>query len=379
MVKRRALIQILLLASFLLAIGWLVSNVVANLQAQNISSGFGFLNERAGFGVAQSLIEYNEDSTYGRVLVVGLLNTLAVSIAGIILASLLGFVLGVARLSQNWIIAKLAAAYIEVFRNIPLLLQIFFLYFGVLRNLPSPRQSFALGEVVFLNNRGIVLPALVSGAGAVAYLIVALVAVAAAWILRKRALRIFRDTGQHVKFWTPLFGIITLSLLVAYSAVGLPFAWDIPVLKGFNYRGGVQMIPEFAALLLALSLYTAAFIAEIVRAGIASVSHGQSEAASALGLPAPISLRYVIIPQALRVIIPPLTSQYLNLTKNSSLAVAIAYPDIVSVFAGTSLSQVGQAVEIIFTTMMIYLALSLLTAYLMNRYNNHTALVGRNV
>ncbi|MBL71028.1 MAG: amino acid ABC transporter permease [Rhodobiaceae bacterium] len=376
LLHRDVLLQALVLGALVLAMVWLVANVQSNLERQNINSGFSFLSERAGFGINQTLIEYSEDSSFARVLTVGLLNTLVVSVLGIGLATVLGFVLGVARLSRNWLVNKTAMIYVEIFRNVPLLLQIMFWYFGVLRNLPSPREAVSLGDAVFLSNRGIVAPALEMTAAAWWYGAALAVSGVAYFWLRRRAqfLRLADGTAQSI--WRPLAMIAMASLAFAALLGGVPFSFDIPAFKGFNFRGGITVIPEFVALLLALSLYTAAFIAEIVRAGIQSVAKGQREAAAALGLPDNTALRLVVIPQALRVIIPPLTSQYLNLTKNSSLAVAIAYPDIVSVFAGTTLTQVGQAVEIIFITMMIYLTLSLLTSFAMNRYNARIAVVG---
>jgi general L-amino acid transport system permease protein len=377
LLRRDVLLQALVLGALVLAMVWLVANVQSNLERQNINSGFGFLSERAGFGINQTLIDYSEDSSFARVLTVGLLNTLLVSVLGIILATVLGFVLGVARLSNNWLVNKTAMVYVEIFRNVPLLLQIMFWYFGVLRNLPSPRKAVSLGDAVFLSNRGIVVPALEMTAAAWWYGAALAVSMAAYVYMRRRARAARLADGTELSIWRPIAMIALAALACAALLGGVPFSFDVPALKGFNFRGGITVIPEFVALLLALSLYTAAFIAEIVRAGIQSVSKGQREAASALGLPDNTALRLVVIPQALRVIIPPLTSQYLNLTKNSSLAVAIAYPDIVSVFAGTTLTQVGQAVEIIFITMMIYLGLSLLTSYAMNRYNTRIALVGQ--
>ena len=377
LLRRDVLLQALVLGALVLAMVWLVANVQSNLERQNINSGFGFLSERAGFGINQTLIDYSEDSSFARVLTVGLLNTLLVSVLGIGLATVLGFVLGVARLSSNWLVNKTAMVYVEIFRNVPLLLQIMFWYFGVLRNLPSPRKAVSLGDAVFLSNRGIVVPALEMTAAAWWYGAALAVTAAAYFWLRRRAQQARLADGAMQSIWRPVVMIAVASLAFAAMLGGVPFSFDIPALKGFNFRGGITVIPEFVALLLALSLYTAAFIAEIVRAGIQSVSKGQREAAAALGLPDNTALRLVVIPQALRVIIPPLTSQYLNLTKNSSLAVAIAYPDIVSVFAGTTLTQVGQAVEIIFITMMIYLTLSLLTSFAMNRYNARIALVGQ--
>ena len=373
---RDVLAQLLVALVIFMAAYWLLSNVVSNLERQNIASGFGFFNERAGFGINQTLIDYDEDNSYGRVLAVGLLNTLLVSVLGIAAASFLGFFIGTGRLSQNWLISKMAMVYIEIFRNVPLLLQIMFWYFGVLRNLPVPRQSLSLGEFIFLNNRGFMLPAIEAGAGAVWYGLAVIVGVAAFFWFKRRARQILVGTGNIVSVWRPAATLFTLALLSAFLIAGVPFQLDLPELRGFNFRGGISVIPEFVALLLALSLYTASFIAEIVRAGIESVDKGQREAAAALGLTGLQALNLVIVPQALRVIIPPLTSQYLNLTKNSSLAVAIAYPDIVSVFAGTTLTQVGQAVEIILVTMLIYLTLSLLTSLIMNWYNARIALVG---
>ena len=373
---RDVLAQLVVALVLFMAVYWLVSNVVSNLERQNIASGFGFFNERAGFGINQTLIDYDEDNSYGRVLAVGLLNTLLVSVLGIAAASFLGFFIGIGRLSQNWIISKMAMVYIEIFRNVPLLLQIMFWYFGVLRNLPVPRQSLSLGEFVFLNNRGFMLPAIEAGAGAAWYLLAFMVGVGAFFWFKRRARQVLAATGNIVSVWRPAGTIFMLAVLAAYLIVGVPFQLDLPVLRGFNFRGGISVIPEFVALLLALSLYTASFIAEIVRAGIEAVDKGQREAAAALGLSSSQALSLVIVPQALRVIIPPLTSQYLNLTKNSSLAVAIAYPDIVSVFAGTTLTQVGQAVEIILVTMLIYLTLSLLTSLIMNWYNARIALAG---
>ena len=374
---RALLFQVAIVAAVLGFALYLFDNTLHNLEKRGITTGFGFLDSQAGFGIIQSLVEYSETSTYGRTFVVGLLNTLLVSALGILLASLLGFVIGIARLSRNWLVAKLAAAYIEVFRNIPLLLQIFFWYFAVLRALPSPRQSIELGGVAYLNLRGLYLPRplLEPGFG---WVIAALLAgVVATLLLARWARRRQEATGRP--FHTLYAGIaliVGLPLLVFFAA-GAPLSWEIPELRGFNFRGGIPVIPELSALVLALSIYTAAFIAEIVRAGIQAVSHGQTEAAYALGLRRGLTLRLVILPQALRVIIPPLTNQYLNLTKNSSLATAIGYPDLVSVFAGTTLNQTGQAVEVIAMTMAVYLGISLSISLLMNDYNRRKMLLER--
>ena len=374
---RKVIFQIAALIAVAVAILWFADNAVTNLARQNIASGFGFLQERAGFSIIQTFIAYDADSTYGRVLLVGLTNTLLAAGLGIALASALGFLIGIARLSSNWLIARLAGVYIEVFRNIPLLLQIMFWYFGVLRNLPRPRASIDFGGGMFLSNRGLSLPAPIFEAGAHLYLIALMGGVLFHILLTRFALIVHRRTGRLPAVWRVSVPTTLAVLVVLWAVQGIPLHWDMPQLRGFNFSGGIQLIPELVALVLALGLYTAAFIAEIVRAGIGSVAHGQSEAAVALGLRPRAVMRFVIIPQAMRVIIPPLTSQYLNLTKNSSLAVAIAYPDIVSVFAGTSQSQTGQAIEIIFITMLIYLALSLLTSTFMNYYNRRIALKGQ--
>lgn len=367
-------IAVTALASFFYTI---INNALSNLDARGIATGFDFLSQEAGFGIGLTLIEYDETFSYGRTFVVGLLNTALVSVLGIIVATVLGFFVGIARLSSNWLVSRIAAVYIEVFRNVPLLLQIFFWYFAVLQALPSPRQSISLGEAIFLNVRGLYMPSPVFEDGS-GIIFVALIAgiiatiVISVWAKNKQKL-----TGQQTPVGLIGFGLIVGLPFIAYLLAGMPVSAEYPVLKGFNFRGGVSILPELAALLIALSVYTASFIAEIVRSGINAVSHGQTEAAMALGLPRSKTLKLVVIPQALRIIIPPLTSQYLNLTKNSSLAMAIGYPDLVSVFAGTTLNQTGQAIEIIAMTMAVYLTLSLVTSALMNVYNRKVALVER--
>ncbi|EGR7975384.1 amino acid ABC transporter permease [Vibrio vulnificus] len=374
---RSVVFQVIAILALVFFFYTIVNNALTNLNARGIATGFDFLSQEAGFGIGLTLIEYDETFSYGRTFVIGLLNTALVSFLGIILATVLGFVIGIARLSSNWLVSRFAAIYIEIFRNIPLLLQIFFWYFAVLQALPSPRQSISLGEAIFLNVRGLFFPKPVFEAGS-AFIFAALFAGIIAtifigvWARHKQKL-----TGQQ----TPM-GRIALALIVGLPALvyfvsGMPVSAEYPALKGFNYQGGISIIPELAALLVALSIYTAAFIAEIVRSGINAVSHGQTEAAMSLGLPRTRTLKLIIIPQALRIIIPPLTSQYLNLTKNSSLAMAIGYPDLVSVFAGTTLNQTGQAIEIIAMTMGVYLTLSLVTSALMNIYNKKVALVER--
>ncbi|MDD1795156.1 amino acid ABC transporter permease [Enterovibrio makurazakiensis] len=355
----------------------IVNNALTNLDARGIATGFGFMSQEAGFGIGLTLIEYDETYSYGRTFFVGLLNTALVSILGIALATVLGFLVGIARLSRNWLLSRFAAIYIEIFRNIPLLLQIFFWYFAVLQALPSPRQSISIGDSLFLNVRGLFVTRPVFEDGSVWMLIALIVAVVFSFGLARFAKKKQIATGEQ----TPVFAISLAAIvglpLLAFFFSGMPVSLEYPELKGFNFRGGISILPELAALTLALSIYTASFIAEIVRSGINAVNHGQTEAAMALGLPRNKTLRLVVIPQAMRIIIPPLTSQYLNLTKNSSLAMAIGYPDLVSVFAGTTLNQTGQAIEIIAMTMGVYLTLSLLTALLMNIYNAKVALVER--
>jgi general L-amino acid transport system permease protein len=283
----------------------------------------------------------------------------------------------VARLSNNWLIAKIATIYVEMFRNIPLLLQIFFWYFAVLRTLPGPRQSWAAGEIVFLNIRGLYLPQPILGDGFGFVTLAFVLAIVVTLMVNRWANKRQADTGQQFNIWGMAFGLIIIVPALVFFAVGAPLTWDLPALKGFNFQGGMTIIPELTALLTALSIYTATFIAEAVRSGILAVNSGQTEAASALGLHRSKVLKLVVIPQALRVIIPQLTSQYLNLVKNSSLATAIGYPDLVAVFAGTTLNQTGQAIEIIAMTMGVYLFISLTISALMNWYNNKTMLVER--
>ncbi|HBN6300306.1 TPA: amino acid ABC transporter permease [Vibrio parahaemolyticus] len=374
---RSAIFQIIAIAALVFFFYTIINNALNNLDARGIATGFGFLNQEAGFGIGLTLIEYNETYSYGRTFIVGLLNTALVSVLGIILATAIGFTMGVARLSTNWLVSRLAAVYIETFRNIPLLLQIFFWYFAVLQALPSARQSLSLGEAIFLNVRGLYFPAPVFNEGSgvvIAAFVIGLIATISISIWARNKQRL---TGQQTPMGRIGLGLLVGLPLLVYFVSGIPISLEYPELKGFNFKGGISIIPELAALLLALSVYTAAFIAEIVRSGINAVSHGQTEAAMSLGLPRAKTLKLVVIPQALRIIIPPLTSQYLNLTKNSSLAMAIGYPDLVSVFAGTTLNQTGQAIEIIAMTMGVYLALSLLTSALMNLYNRKVALVER--
>ena len=374
---RQAVYQILLVIALIIGFWAITHNVAVTLARQNIASGFGFWTRTAGFDISQTLIEFDNQSTYGKAFWAGLMNTLLVAGLGIIFATILGFLVGIGRLSSNWLIAKLATAYVEILRNLPLLLQLFFWYFAVLKNLPGPRESISLPGGASLNVRGLYLPAPVpeSGFGYVlaAFGIGILTSIAIAMWSKRRQLA----TGQRFPvLWTSLALIFLLPGAV-YLVLGQPLGFEYPALRGFNFQGGMAVQPEFMALLVGLSTYTASFIAEIVRAGIAGVPRGQREAANAIGLSNGLTMRLVIIPQALRIIIPPLTSQYLNLAKNSSLAVAIGYPDFVSVFTGTVLNQTGQAVEVILLTMLVFLTISLLTSAFMNWFNKHIALVER--
>jgi general L-amino acid transport system permease protein len=357
---------------FVIALVWIgyeiIANARANLEAQRITSGFGFLSNTAGFDVSQSLIPYNGSDTYTRVFLVGLLNTFLVSIIGIFFATVIGFSVGLGRLSPNWLLSRIAGAYVELVRNLPVLFQILFWYLAVLAALPGPRQSIALFNAFFLSNRGLVIPRAIPQAGWEAFLIAVLVALVAAFALRRYARRQLFDKGRAMRIWPYVLGLLIGLPLLSALIFGLPVTFEMPQLKGFNFAGGTRVIPEFVALTVALSTYTAAFIAEVVRAGIQSVHKGQMEAGASLGLSRGTTLRLIVVPQAMRVILPPLTNQYLNLTKNSSLAVAIGYPDLVSVFAGTTLSQTGQAIEIIAITMGVYLLLSLTTSAIMSFY-----------
>jgi general L-amino acid transport system permease protein len=361
-------LQILFVAA-LVWIGYeIVANARANLQAQRITSGFGFMNNTAGFDVSQNLIPYSGSDTYTRVFLVGLINTLVVAIIGIFFATIIGFVVALGRLSPNWLLSRISGAYVELIRNLPLLFQILFWYLAVLAALPNPRQSISLFGSFFLSNRGFVIPKPIANAGFEPFAFAVLVAIAASLLLRRYARRQLFESGRLITIWPYVLGLLIGLPLVSSLVAGAPVTFEIPELKGFNFSGGSRIIPEFVALTVALSTYTAAFIAEIVRAGIQSVHKGQMEAGASLGLARGSTLRLIVVPQALRVILPPLTNQYLNLTKNSSLAVAIGYPDLVSVFAGTTLSQTGQAIEIIAITMGVYLIISLITSAIMSFY-----------
>ncbi|MDX0906099.1 ABC transporter permease subunit [Sinorhizobium medicae] len=366
-------ITIIILAAL---IYWIVDNTVDNLRRANIASGYDFLRSRAGFDVGQSLISFTSDSTYGRALLVGFINTLLVAITGIITATIIGFLVGIGRLSHNWIIAKLSLAYVEVFRNIPPLLVIFFWYSGVLSILPQARDALALPFDIFLSNRGVAFPRPVAGEGAEYTLLAFIIAIAASVFFTRYARQRQLATGERLPVLWTVLGLIIGLPLITFLVTGAPIGFDVPVAGKFNLTGGSVVGPEFMSLFLALSFYTAAFIAEIVRAGIRGVSKGQTEAAHALGIRPSLTTRLVVVPQAMRIIIPPLTSQYLNLTKNSSLAVAIGYADLVAV-GGTILNQTGQSIEVVSIWLIVYLSLSLATSLFMNWYNARMSLVER--
>jgi general L-amino acid transport system permease protein len=357
---------------FVAVLAWIayeiVANARANLEAQRITSGFGFLANTAGFDVSQALIPYSGSDSYTRVFFVGLLNTLLVAVIGIFFATIIGFLVGLGRLSPNWLLSRVAGAYVELIRNLPLLFQILFWYLAVLATLPNPRQSISLFGSFFLSNRGFVIPKPIGHEGLTAFVIAVVIAIAASLALRSYARRLLFQSGRLLTIWPYVLGLLIGLPLLTALVFGKPVTFEIPELKGFNFSGGSRVIPEFVALTVALSTYTAAFIAEIVRAGVLSVHKGQMEAGSSLGLSRGSTLRLIVVPQALRVILPPLTNQYLNLTKNSSLAVGIGYPDLFSVFAGTTLSQTGQAIEIIAITMGVYLLISLVTSAIMSFY-----------
>lgn len=369
--KIRGIIFQLLTVIGLVAFLWYIgTNTVANIEQRGIQTGFGFLNGTAGFGIDQSPIPYTEENTHGRVFIVGLLNTIIIAFVGIICATLVGLIIGILRLSRNWLIAKLAKAYVDFFRNIPLLLQILFWYNVVLRAMPNPKQSFNFFDMIFINNRGLYFPlpeyntTFFMMVGSLFCALFAAIALNAWENKRKEA------TGEDFIVFPFAIGIFILFPVLAYFIGGAHLNFSFPELRGFNFKGGKTLSPEFLALTFALTIYTATFIAEAVRSGIEAVSHGQKEAAASMGFSPYQSLKLVILPQAIRIAIPPIINQYLNLIKNSSLATAVGYPEIVTVFAGTSLNQVGQAIEIISMTMLVYLIISLIVSALLNWFNH---------
>ena len=374
--------QIVLVAAVVFLFYVAATNAIENLQRAKIASGFGFLNNTAGFDVSQALIQFSAaGSTYGDAFIVGLLNTLIVSAIGIFFTTLLGFIIGIARLSKNWVVAKVAMVYVEVLRNIPLLVQLLFWYIAVLGSLPQPRNSLEMGAGFYLNARGLFMARPIYAPNMWILITALVVGLVGTFLYRRWARQQQEQTGRQSptgKVTLALvIGLPLLTWIVLAVAGANPISFDLPRKGTFNLTGGMQILPEFVALLLGLVTYTAAFIAEVVRAGILAVSKGQTEAAGSLGLKPGQILRLVVIPQAMRVIVPPLTSQYLNLTKNSSLAVAIGYPDLVQVFMGTVLNQTGQAIEVVVITMGVYLTISLITSFIMNIYNRRVAIVER--
>lgn len=359
----------------------IITNVLANMQARGIRTGFDFLGSTAGFDILMSLVPYSSQSTYADTFVVGLLNTLLVSVIGIALATLIGFVMGVAHFSGNWLVRKLALVYIEIFRNIPVLLQVFFWYFAVLAALPSARNSLNFLDSVFLNVRGLYLPQPVAQAGAGFVYAAMAIAVLAVLVLRVVAKRQQEQEGVQLPVfrWSLaiLGGLPLLAFWLVWLISGVPFQLDYPQLQGFNFRGGITVIPELMALTLALSVYTGAFIAEAVRAGIQAVPKGQTEAARSIGLQDSQIMKLIVVPQAMRVIVPLLNSEYQSLVKNSTLATAIGYPDLFTVFVGTSLNQTGQAIEIVTMTLAVYFLINMLISLGMNLLNRKVALVER--
>jgi general L-amino acid transport system permease protein len=373
---RGIILQVLFVAVIAALIAFFVNNTIVNLRRQSIASGFGFLNREAAFGIGESLIAYSPADTYARAFLVGLTNTLYVSAIGIVLATILGTLIGLARLSSNWLVAKLAMVYVEAFRNIPLALQLLF-WWAMLRGAaPAPREAWQPLPGIFISNRGIVFPVAREDPAHLMMAIAFAIGIVITFLLYRWARRRQEATGQQFPTGWAGLGLLLGLPLIVFLAYGAPLTFDWPVLRGFNFAGGSGMSPEFGALLIGLVVYTASFIAEIVRAGILAVSWGQSEAAMALGLRSGHRMRLVVLPQALRVIIPPMTGEYLSLTKNSSLAVIIGFPDLVSI-ANTTINQTGQAVEGIAMIMAVYLVISLLISLAMNLYNRAVALVER--
>lgn len=373
---RGYLSQIFVVGLLLWGLYEIVVNTQANLKKLNQSFGFDFLSQASGFDLSTALVYFSSNSTYGRALWVGFLNTVLVAVIGIFLTTILGFVLGVMRLSKNWVVSRFATLYIEIVRNIPLLLQIFIWYALVLKPLPGPKQALNIANSIFISNRGIIMPHPSFGDSTWIAILMLVAALIGTWVYRRWARNEQEKTGQARPVWLVSIPIIILSPVVGLLIAGWPLTWDYPELAGFNFKGGMTLVPEFIALLLALVIYTAAFIAENVRSGILAVSHGQTEAAHALGLDNAKTLRLVVIPQALRVIIPPMASQYLNLTKNSSLAVAVGYPDLMYA-GGTVNNQSGKAIEVFSILLIVYLATSLLTSLVMNWFNSRMKLVER--
>ena len=373
---RGLIYQLLAVAVIAAGVWYLAHNTLANMEARGIQSGFGFMSQAAGFDIGETLIPYDALNPYWKAFLVGVLNTLRVAIVGVVVATLLGTLLGVGRFSHNAIVRGVCYGYVEFFRNVPVLLQLLMWYLVLTDVLPPLQEAMTVGGVFFLSNYGLAFPVPVWGLGQGLAAIGALIGCVIAWTYRRWALRQFELTGRVRSLFLVPVGIVIAAAVLGWIAGGAPTAWSLPKIDGFVTSGGATATPEFIAVLLGLVLYTSAFIAEVVRAGINSVSHGQVEAAASLGLTRGHSMRLVVLPQALRVIIPPMTSQYLNLTKNSSLAVAIGYPDVVSI-ANTAINQTGRAVECIAIIMAVYLTTSLSTSMFMNWYNRRSAIKER--
>ncbi len=374
---RGVTIQVIALALLFAFLAYIVSNTISNLELLGVETGYGFLGEPANYDINQRLIEYDSRSPHARAAMVGILNTLLVAFCGIILATILGFLAGVLRLSGNWLISRLVYVYVEFTRNVPVLLQILLWYGIIVHSLPHPRDAAEPISGFFLSNRGFFIPKPIFESGMWFVVAVLAAAIVGAVFFARYAKRVQMETGKHYPVFTINAGMILGLPILAFLIAGIPATIEWPALKGFNFKGGLPITPEFFALWFALSVYTAAFISEIVRAGILSVSHGQTEAAYALGIKPNWTMRLVILPQALRVIIPPLISQYLNITKNSSLAIAIGYMDIVATIGGISLNQTGRALECMSIVLSLYLFFSLSISAFMNWYNKRVALVER--
>jgi len=375
---RKIIPQLITLLAVLLIFGFFTFNAQINMDNRGIEFGFGFLSQESSFDVQFSLIDYDGSHSYARAYLVGLLNTLLVAFIGIVISTVIGVIVGIARLSPNYLIERTAAIYVEFFRNIPLLLQIFFWYFAALRALPLPQDADSILGVSYLTIKGLYTPSFVwENLNIFFYSIIA--AIISIIVIKNYAKKLQENQGKQLPVFSISIGLFIILPLITFLIGGVSLDFEIPVLKqlsttGFIYEGGLSIPPELIALTLALSLYTATFIAECVRAGIQGISKGQKEAAASIGLTPNQVLKLVIMPQALRIIIPPTTNQYLNLTKNSSLAAAIAYPDLVLVFAGTALMQTGRAIEIVSITMLTYLSISLAISLLMNWYNKKIAI-----
>lgn len=374
---RHLLIQVILVGFILAGFFFFSTNTIVNLRRLGVPVGLDFLSNVAGFPVATSLIPIPVDASNGYLLLVGIINTFTVSIISVVIATVVGFIVGIARLSPNPLFTLLATTYVESLRNIPLLLFIVFWYFGVLASLPALRQSLSFGDVLFLNQRGLFLPRPIALPGSTGFLLIMAIAILgvialAVWVRRRQAL-----TGRLFPFWSTAGGTLLGALVLALLVFGRPLHLEYPQLQGFNFQGGFVILPELLALCAALGLYHAAYIAENVRSGFLSIGKGQWEAATSLGLRRGAILRLIAIPQAMRVIVPPLSNQFLNVVKNSTLAVAIGYPEMVSIFAGTVLNQTGRAIECIFITMLFYLIVSLVITSFTNWYNRRVQVVER--